>query len=687
MLEKGESCLTYQLSSGALKWACFDVDIKREILQHEDYPSIKAEAQTEIIKVVSMLCDYLKQKQIPYLIEFSGNRGAHMWVIWSEFVKEGHGYALQQRVLEGSQALTKCKFTAIDRFPQTSQSKGQLGKGVKLPLSKHKKSGFYSCLVGDPDELKARIDAPFSRLEPNVVREQSEILLSLVVPRWSEIERKLELGEEYVQKLTKQPAYIRQPIAFTRGHVPTLDSVLSNLANCALLKSVVGKCTAKEQLSEKERAILVGLLRRLKHPAKVDFGKDLLLELFSRQPNFKPNVTAAKLANLNLYPPTCSYLSQAFALAKECCAAHGSCQVQKSPVELLEGCELEPDSLDSLTLQQFEAIRDACMRYAAINDEIDLHFLRAEMERIDANTALDSFPRYLVTQRTLGSHYTFERPESSHRIRTLVSLGAYDALLSAWFTKILDGLFGTDISPHSYGYRFEPSLSKFNLFKPWFPQWLKYTKALSRIIEDGAFDDFWVIKVDVRSYYDQIPLARLRVKLGTGPSRACSETVNSLDHETRSQYETICSTLIEWCRVIGGSDKGVPQGPAFARYLAELYLLQFDHDVEELMRIHQAQYFRWVDDIFLIAPTRESARSINEVIRGELEALSLEVNEGKAFLGTVRDYRIRFHEYKNDTKYFVDQVTRNPRTSSSALNAQAREALTELISGSVNLRL
>jgi hypothetical protein len=375
-------------------------------------------------------------------------------------------------------------------------------------------------------------------------------------------------------------------------------------------------------------------------------------------------------------------LSQTFALKKECCNAHGSCQVQKSPIELLGGCELEPDSLDSLTSEQFEAIRDACVRYTEINDEIDLHFVKSEMERIDAKMALDSFPRYLSKQRTLGCYYTFQRPESTKRVRTLVSLGAYDALLSAWFTKILDALFGTDISPNSYGYRFEPSLSKSNLFKPWFPQWLKYTKALSRIIEDNAFDDYWVTKVDVRSFYDQIPLTRLQVKLGTGPSRACSEIIRSLDKETKGQYDTICTTLIEWCRKIGGGENGVPQGPAFARYLAELYLLQFDHDVEKLTHTHQAKYFRWVDDIFLIAPTQESARSINSAIRGELETLSLEVNESKAFLGTVQNYRIRFHEYKNDKKYFVDQVTRKSRTSSSALNAQAREALSELIEGS-----
>lgn len=32
LLVNEESCLTYQLSSGGLRWVCFDVDIKRETL-------------------------------------------------------------------------------------------------------------------------------------------------------------------------------------------------------------------------------------------------------------------------------------------------------------------------------------------------------------------------------------------------------------------------------------------------------------------------------------------------------------------------------------------------------------------------------------------------------------------------------------------------------------------------------
>lgn len=681
LLLNGESCLTYQLTSGALRWVCFDVDIKRETLIREDYTTVKNEAQKEVIEVVSLLCTYLAAVKLPYLLEFSGNRGAHVWVVWKGFVDQRYGYALQQKLLESSQALNACRLTAIDRFPQTPQSKGPLGKGVKLPLSKHKKSGFYSCLVTGPQALEKRFSAPFAELETEMVSEQSEILESFVVPAWSEIASNFGLDAKEIGGTVLSPAYIRQTIKLTPEQVPALDTVLNNLSGCTLLRPLIEKCRANELLSEKERAILVGLLRSLQLAEKDEFGKELLLELFSRQPNFKPNVTAAKLSNLNLYPPTCSYLSQAFALKQEACEAHTSCEVQKSPVELLENCKIEEVALFDLTPEQFEVIRAASSRYAQINDEIDLRFLRLGIQRIDTETALDSFPNSLSQQRSLGPHYIFERPESGDRVRTLISLGAYDAVLSAWFTKILDGLFGTEVSPHSYGFRFEPSLYNSNLFKPWLPQWLKYTKALSRIVEDDAFDDYWVVKLDIRSFYDQISLTRLRVKLGTGPSRACGLTLQSLDQESRGRYETICSTLVEWCRLIGSGDRGVPQGPAFARYLAELYLLQFDQDVETLILTHQAQYFRWVDDIFLIAPNQTSAQAIDRAIRGEIEALSLEVSEEKAFLGTVRDYRQRFREYKNDPKYFVDEVSRKSRTTSSSLNAQAREVLNDMITG------
>ena len=681
LLEEGDSCLTYQLSSGGLRWICFDVDIKSETLKREDYADVEKEAQQEVIDVVTLLVDFLNEKKLSYLLEYSGNRGAHVWVLWKEVVNQRSGYALLQYILEGSQALIACKLTTIDKFPQSVQSRGKFGQGVKLPLSKHKKSGFYSYFVTEAQELRKCFSAANSSFTLEMIAEQSHILDSFILPAWPAVVSCIELDEQEIQATVIEPAYSRLTMKLSPGQVPTLKSILSDLAECGTLRPLIEQYNDGGELSEKERTILVGLLRRLQFSENLDFGKDLLFELFSNLPNFNADITTAKLSNLNLYPPTCSYLSESIGLSQGLCDAHKECQIRKSPIELIENCKIDEEDIFGMTARQFEAIRHACLRYSEVNDEVDLYFLREEMLRIDTNAALDLLPKSLSMQSVVGSYYEFERPESPEKVRTLVSLGAYDALLSTWFTKILDGLFGTEISPNSYGYQFEPSLFNGNLFKPWFPQWIKYTTDLSRFIEGGTFDDCWVVKFDIRSFYDQISLTRLRVKLGVGPSRACGFTLQSLDQESRENYDKICSILVEWCRVISECDRGVPQGPAFARYLAELYLMQFDQDIADMMFTHQAQYFRWVDDIFIIAPDQASAQAVNLAARGEIEALSLEVNEEKAYLGSVRDYRMRFQEYKSDSKYFVNQVSRNYRTTSTSLNAQAREELNKLIDG------
>ncbi len=679
VLSSGESCSTYQLSSGRIRWVCFDIDIKREVIAGQNYDKLKLDAESEVVKITSILCKFLDEKAVPYFLEHSGNRGAHLWILWEEYVDQSFGYALQQKILDTVKPLRSSIYTEIDRFPQTPKSQGRLGKGVKLPLSKHKKSGFHACLVKGPETLALRFKAPLVSLNKHAIGEQLEIFRSSSTLVWSEVARRIELDESAAAQLAATPAYIRKKITPSLKNIPQLNSFLEDLSKCSMLRPIIERYRTNTVLSEKERSIMVGLLRRIQTPNNTELGKELLLQLLSSQPNFNSGISTAKLSNLNLYPPTCSYLLQTLSAGGEACNAHNSCEVQKSPIELLTGCDIQSDDLFSLSSEQVAALKNAGLKYAKINDEIDLQFIRSEMDHLDDEEMLYSFPKFLSEKRVLGPYHVFERPESPERVRKLISLGAEDALISAWFTKILSGLFDTEVSPNTYGYRFEPSIAHGNLFKPWFPQWIQYVKGLSRIIEDNAFDDYWIVKIDIRSFYDSVPLARLTVKLGKGPSSACGTILEALDNESRRKYEVICATLIEWSRKISGNDRGLPQGPAFARYLAELYLLQFDNDVETLASTHHAQYFRWVDDIFLIAPSKIAADAINAKIRKEIEALSLEVSEKKVFLGTVRDYRNRFRDYSNDPKYFVDKATRNSRASSSFQRAQANEVLNGMI--------
>ncbi|MDZ4752132.1 MAG: reverse transcriptase domain-containing protein [Flavobacteriales bacterium] len=679
MLAKEGSCLSYQLSAGRLKWICFDIDIRKEILSRLDYHEIREAAQTEIKTVASRICLYLESKRVPYLIEFSGNRGVHIWLRWNELVELRSGYALQQIIFDETQPLAETIFVGIDRFPQSFRTSGQLGKGVKLPLSKHKKTGYYSCLLSDPDEIGKQFVQPVDSLSEELILNQTQILKASSSLSWEEITQIFEVSKESIEKITGPETHHRSSLNINPETSGGLNSILNDLASCSLIYPIIQKYKSNDALSEKERTIIVGLLRRLQAEGNENLGRDLLFEFFSNQPNFRANVTKDKLENLKLYPPTCSYLRQSLKMGNQDCETHVECKVKNSPIELIKNCFIKSENIFSLDSRSFEALRQACLQYAKLNDEIDLVFLRNRINKLSSERILDKLNSVFSESRPPCEFHIFYRPESIERTRRLVSLGPQECILSAWFTKILDGLFGAEISPNSYGYRFESSLLNRNLFKPWHQQWVKYIKGLSQIIDNKAFDDYWVVKLDIRGFYDEISLSRLRVKLGQGPSASCGQIIKSLDSESKSNYDSLCRILLGWCREIQDSEKGVPQGPAFARYLAEIYLMQFDADVESLMVRFDARYFRWVDDIFVVTPDETSARAFSDKMRRDIESLSLNINETKAFFGTVLEYRQLFNKYSSESKYFVDKVTRVSNATSTVRIAQAVEELTDLI--------
>ncbi|TOF43677.1 hypothetical protein, partial [Vibrio parahaemolyticus] len=75
MLLEQESLLTYQEYQGYMRWVCLDFDIKKGF--DPDLPSNQESLISEVGKAVEKLNSY----SIPYLIECSGNRGLHLWVI------------------------------------------------------------------------------------------------------------------------------------------------------------------------------------------------------------------------------------------------------------------------------------------------------------------------------------------------------------------------------------------------------------------------------------------------------------------------------------------------------------------------------------------------------------------------------------------------------------------------------
>lgn len=80
---------------------------------------------------------------IQYILEFSGRRGFHIWIIFDELISKEVGFKLVSFII------SKVKLNEniiADKFPKTPivprKSKG-VGFGVKLPLSLHTGSGIW----------------------------------------------------------------------------------------------------------------------------------------------------------------------------------------------------------------------------------------------------------------------------------------------------------------------------------------------------------------------------------------------------------------------------------------------------------------------------------------------------------------------------------------------------------------
>lgn len=137
----------------------------------------------------------------------------------------------------------------------------------------------------------------------------------------------------------------------------------------------------------------------------------------------------------------------------------------------------------------------------------------------------------------------------------------------------------------------------------------------------------YCLKIDIRKYYP------------------------SIDHDImmRMVERTIKDErLIGLIDEIVRSAEGLPIGNYLSQYLANIYLLTFDHWVKEVL--HVRYYFRYVDDMVFLANTKEELRHILESVRTYLCGLRLQVKDNwQVFPVDARgiDYLgyVFFHDY------------------------------------------
>lgn len=132
-------------------------------------------------------------------------------------------------------------------------------------------------------------------------------------------------------------------------------------------------------------------------------------------------------------------------------------------------------------------------------------------------------------------------------------------------------------------------------------------KVVKAVQQDGIK---YCLKMDVKKFYPSIDksimkqVVRRKIK--------CKDTLWLLDN------------------IIDSSINGLPIGNYISQYLGNLYLSDIDHTIKERYRVRH--YYRYCDDIIILANTKEILHDLRNIICSALQIINLELK---------KDYRVQ----------------------------------------------
>jgi hypothetical protein len=140
-------------------------------------------------------------------------------------------------------------------------------------------------------------------------------------------------------------------------------------------------------------------------------------------------------------------------------------------------------------------------------------------------------------------------------------------------------------------------------------------------------------KTDVYSYYDSIDHYTLLIKLH-----------DYIDDRIVVRYVwQFLNRCVEWGGLYQDIKRGIPRGSSLSPLIGAFYLLELDRRMEKL----DVKYFRYMDDILILAPTRWKLKKAIRVLNQTFNELKLEKHPDKTLIGrTERGFDFLGYHFK-----------------------------------------
>ena len=595
-------CYQQGMNTEYIKWICFDFDCK-----DKSSPKVK-ELDGGIVK---SLTDVLDALEISYLKEFSGRRGIHIWIIFDCIIKKRTGYIIEQELLRRAQIREDPENEwGLDLFPATDSGRGnKVGKQVKFPLSSHKNGGMSYFFCNDFEYIDNTGTEVFFQSQLDILSAYSKNEVFKVL-------KSLGLDDCY-----QKESYLKYKKYRLFGCVDiSTEKVIEILSETKVYDNIFERMRNGLSMQE-DWVVLMGTLSRCDEKSK------LLHAILEEFPNYDIRITNKNLNKLKdrYYPATFGYLYHIYNLNMEEWLNPESTGL----AYLIERLGLSDElSEEYSTINEHTTLLDI---YDTTNKERE--YLQYNDESIDVYTwnKLCSMKKYDIEllqkradQACKSGNYNdepghieiYKRFESDEKKRSLVSLSADDRVLTTFLAIKLYSLY--EERWKSYSYRPMITSSR-DIFFSWYSAWGNYISKIRTFIEVPFFSDYEVMYIDLKGFYDHIDFLTVFKTLTSTNSVEFNNILNYL----LGFNDKIMSSINFGNRI------GVPQGPAYARIISEMFLSKVI-DIATIDMKEHIYVYRYVDDIVVISqPGYDSKKVFNHLCR-ILNEYGLPVNTEKS---------------------------------------------------------
>ena len=588
---------------------CIDIDIPKEEVKEELVKDSNKKFQflkDKLFKIIHTLNNKLTIDNKYILLEDTGGRGYHIWIFFEEPI-EG------LKVLRLNDFLKHYIDFDFEFFPKQPalNEKRRFGNLIKLPLGKHQKykrgSRFFSLkdedllfinsLRGNINHLKNIDKIPHSKID-EIIELFSHIPSkdsSFINGKDSEIQIKRIIYED------------------------RLDYLLNK---CSAINSLNIKANSHNKLNPKELFHLANSYLSMQNGNS--HIKNSLMNSFASK--YNEDITNQELQNIApLHPSSCNKL-----IEDKICSGFCHPEIEKrtndslltnpNPLSFwLIPCKTidtrsEKDIFDNLA--NYQSIINTYNKLKRYHKYEDVGFFDEfdyeEFEKdIDINSRYLSLVLKNKKEFPLIGYLKYNIPKKINEndnleYRQMVYSNIHDQILIQCIFGTLSFKLENNFQDCSYGYRTDLSSEK-DIFKSWKEYYPKFKNRMLNTLRKKSVK--YYICCDIEKFYDNIRhgilIEQLRRYIDSPYLLKSAKDIINLYNYSESN--------------IG---KGLPQGPAYARVLANLYLNDFDKEVLS----YSFDYYRYVDDFFIFFETKEEAENGLERIIGALNLLGLNLS-------------------------------------------------------------